>query len=190
MKNIIRLKPIPELDEEELEAPYFIKHTIPSSNPKLTFVKKYHKFNAPRSRSDSVCFSSSELSTNKENKKTIYQIEKEKLNNDPKYPNIPASRAPWSKSINTMSTFNSYSFPSKTNIESEFRAVYLPYTNHDIPNFATKSFNNLVEASGIATASPYVYLGSEQASVLKIFISSPKKPKRVYCFSSKLKSRC
>ena len=182
MRKVIKLKAIPELDEDELESPYFIRNSIPSSNPKLTFTRKFHEFTVPKSRSDFVSFSPCKISANKENRKTIYQIEKEKLNNDPTRPGLPTSKSPWNKSINTMSTFNSYAFPSNTNTESESRAIFLPYTKYDIPHFATSSFNHSVEDSGIATAAPYEYLGSEQATVLKIFISSPKKPKRVDYF--------
>ena len=67
----------------------------------------------------------------------------------------------------------SYCYPS---LECESRAIYLPYDTYEKPNnLVTLPIPNDSHKGTLATATPYKYLGSEKATVLKIFIAAPKR---------------
>uniref|UniRef100_A0A914YPF1 Uncharacterized protein n=1 Tax=Panagrolaimus superbus TaxID=310955 RepID=A0A914YPF1_9BILA len=113
--------------------------------------------------------------------KTIYQIEKEKFHTDRNCPNFfytsnrlkfSSSSSPSSLPLLSSQKFSSSSSPAH---QCESRAVYLPYdTIYDKPtNLMKIPINDISE--NFATATPYKYLGSEKATVLKIFIAAPKR---------------
>uniref|UniRef100_A0AC34GN97 LIM zinc-binding domain-containing protein n=1 Tax=Panagrolaimus sp. ES5 TaxID=591445 RepID=A0AC34GN97_9BILA len=115
-------------------------------------------------------------------KKTIYQIEKIKLHTDRNCPKFfytsnrlkSSSSSPPSSSSPLLSSQN-FSSSSSTTHQCESRAVYLPYDSiYDKPNNLMKIPIN-DSSENFATATPYKYLGSEKATVLKIFIAAPKR---------------
>jgi hypothetical protein len=123
-------------------------------------------------------------------KKTIYQIERQKLHtnrNCPKFfytSNRLKSSSSSSTPLLSWSSQKPFSSSSSPTIQcSESRAVYLPYdTIFDKPNNLMKI---PINSENFATATPYKYLGSEKATVLKIFIAAPKRfiPRVSFFFS-------
>jgi hypothetical protein len=115
-------------------------------------------------------------------KKTIYQIERQKLHTDRNCPKffytsnrLKSSSSSSSTPLLSSSSQKPFSFSSSSpTIQcSESRAVYLPYdTIYDKPNNLMKI---PINSENFATATPYKYLGSEKATVLKIFIAAPKR---------------
>lgn len=172
-----KLKTIPEVDENE-KIDYLCSRPVKFvdfSSDKLNFVRKMpiiHDFSV--CKSDSTFFSHFPSKLNTKHKKTIYQMEKEKLNNDRECPKFLRLN----QSID-MTSDRILSPVFRGNItEQESRAVYFPFGKSDLPHFPKMS------DKVVANTWPYEYLGSEKASVLKIFISSPKKPiKMVFFFA-------
>lgn len=163
-KNVIKLNPIIEVDEDD-NTTTCSSSSSSESTESLRFIRKcpviydldYSQF------SNNVKLKS----ISPPNKgKTIYQVKKENNDHDIKTFNSIYS----SKSLKKMS------FNPIIEHEIESRAIYLPYSTLDI-----SQDNN---SDGYVSASPYKYLGSEQASVLKIFISNPKNTlyNRVYTY--------
>ena len=104
-------------------------------------------------------------------KKTIYQIEKDRIQMDRNCPKFFYT----SLSANPLKLSSMSSFSSPT-IQCESRAIYLPYETYVKPtNLMNLSINEPIINGNIATATPYKYLGSEKATVLKIFIAAPKR---------------
>uniref|UniRef100_A0A7E4ZQN1 LIM zinc-binding domain-containing protein n=1 Tax=Panagrellus redivivus TaxID=6233 RepID=A0A7E4ZQN1_PANRE len=205
----VRLWPIPELDEEDLFATDTSSSASARSNssltdssdvytpekPRLTFVRRvvaqpmndYYTKRYPGGTFLTEPSSDPPLSrTNNAptvTKKTIYQLEKEKLQTKPSVVK-PSSHF----------TLRNYPTPmvsipanivhpnSAPDTSVESRAVYLPYgskPSHELRAKLASVPSFSVPAEGcLAQATPYEYLGSEEATVLKIFIAPSPAAKR------------